>query len=195
MTITQLHKNTDIRSLKNERWRWVVGYENYYMVSSLGRVKSMPRKVTQRFKREALRRKRILSQRVNRYGYCGVTLFINESAKDKLVHTLVAQAFISNPENKTQVNHKKGIKTDNRATQLEWSTPKENSNHAIKLGIDSVVGVHNGMSKITEKQAVEIKREYKTIKHGNRKEAAKKYNITLGIFRRIGTGNSWKHLN
>jgi len=68
-------------------------------------------------------------------GYYYVTLCKNGTRKNRFIHRLMAQAFIENPENKLEVNHKNGKKLDNRLCNLEWVTPSENIKHAIKLGL------------------------------------------------------------
>ena len=77
---------------------------------------------------------KILSQRVQQ-GYHHVGLTINGKAKSCRVHRLVAQAFIPNPNNKPYVNHIDGVRNNNKVENLEWCTPKENTQHAVKTGL------------------------------------------------------------
>lgn len=109
-----------------EIWKDIVGYEGLYQVSDFGRVKSMPRWGT-------TKEEKTLKQYKNRYGYMYVCLYKNSKPKKYTVHTLVAKAFIPNPENKPEVNHKKGNKADNRASELEWATKSENKKHSYKV--------------------------------------------------------------
>lgn len=75
------------------------------------------------------KKKILLKPWVNHYGYKTLTLH----GVKVLVHRLVAQTFIPNPENKRCVNHKNGIKTDNRVENLEWCTYAENNLHAYRV--------------------------------------------------------------
>lgn len=116
-------------NLEEEIWKDIQGYEGIYMVSNLGRVKSLCR--------SGRKKEKILCLLKAMNGYRKVALTINKKTKHILVHRLVAIAFIPNPENKCCVNHKKGIKSDNRVSQLEWNTHEENRNHAFDFKLDN----------------------------------------------------------
>lgn len=107
-----------------EIFRDVVGYEGKYKVSNLGNVLSLNFCGTNK--------PRLLKAKQHHTGYMLVRL---TNGKNKLVHTLVAQAFIPNPENKRCVNHKDGNKRNNNVANLEWCTHKENVQHAIQTGL------------------------------------------------------------
>ena len=110
-----------------ELWKDILGYEGFYQISNLGEVKSMPKYCGNRPTKEKL-----CSQDCRR-GYKSVGLCKNSVLRHKQVHRLVAEAFIPNPEKKPEVNHKNGIKTDNRVENLEWVSHQENLNHARNI--------------------------------------------------------------
>ena len=105
--------------MNEEIWRDVVGYEGLYQVSNLGRVYSV-------------RSGKVLKFNKKPCGYNYVQLSVHDKRVGYRVHRLVAQAFIPNTENKPEVNHINGIKTDNRVENLEWCTRSENEQHKFK---------------------------------------------------------------
>lgn len=102
-----------------EIWKDIEGYEGIYQVSNLGRVK----RVTTG---------RILKGGKNKGGYLGVSLSKNSVISQQRIHRLVAETFIPNQENKPEVNHIDENKTNNKVSNLEWMTAKENSNHGTR---------------------------------------------------------------
>jgi len=109
-----------------EEWKDVIGFEGRYQVSNLGKVKSM--------RYEGHKGERELKQSTDKLGYKLVYLYdITGKRRFKLVHRLVAQAFVNNVNNYREVNHLDGNKTNNKADNLEWCSHSQNIIHASKV--------------------------------------------------------------
>ena len=179
-----------------EVWKDIKGYEGYYQVSNLGEVRAIGHK----WQRKGVHKIKLHEN--NGYGYLMADLHKNNKSKSIAVHRLVAQAFIPNPENKQQVNHKNGDKTDNRVENLEWATAKENIRHAFDNGL-------NGYSEYRCQRAREASaKPVKCVETGevfdSLTDAARKYNIDLGNmsgcvngykYKRTAGGYHWQLLN
>jgi len=116
-----------------EIWKDIEGYEGLYQVSDIGRVKSLDWIVdSHEIVTQYLKKGKILSLCLTTNGYYNIGLYKDGKRKHISVHRLVAKEFIPNPLNLPEVNHKWGNKIDNRATELEWTTKKENMLHSYK---------------------------------------------------------------
>jgi hypothetical protein len=183
---------------EGEMWKDVEGYEGYYQISNCGRAKSLTRTFQHNNKYQYKSNRTVkgimLKQVFSRNnGYLVVGLSKNHKSKNYSVHSLVAKAFIANPENKPQVNHKTGDKTNNHYLQLEWNTAIENTNHAIKAGLRKKpkTGEDAVNHKITENQVKEIRQKFAP---GKAKEFAKKYGISESNVFAIVSRKRWKYV-
>ena len=121
----------------------------------------------------------------NSKGYLRVMI----NGKNLLVHRLVAQKYVPNPENKPQVNHIDGNKLNNNYTNLEWVTNQENRNHAIEKGLH-LCGENCSWSKLKEKDVVYILQNPNiTVK-----ELCLKFNVARSTIDGIRKGKHWKQL-
>lgn len=177
-----------------EIWKDIQGFETRYQISDEGRVKSLSRRVPNG-KGFINKVERILKSRLSFKGYPCIDLNTHEGVKKNIViHRLVAQAFIPNPENKPQVNHIDGNKQNNAVENLEWVTNSENMKHATINGLrHKPTGSKNHWAKLDENKVVEIREKYK--KGGIRQQdLAKEYNICEELVQGITTYRFWKHV-
>ena len=168
-----------------EIWKDIAGYEGRYQVSNLGNVKSMN---YGRTKKEGVMKAGTTSQ-----GYFIVILY-NHPKKQKgcTVHRLVAKSFIENPENKRCVNHKNGIKTDNRLENLTWATHSENNQHAYDTGLSKgPIGDKHWCSKLTWDIVKDIRRLYASGKF-TMPELADKFKVHTQSIWNIVNNKTWK---
>lgn len=114
-----------------EFWRDIKGYEGLYQISNYGRVKSLERYV-KHYKGGVRLKKEIILEPVIVCGYFKVNLYKENILKQFSIHRLVAQAFIPNPDNLPEVNHKDENKQNNNATNLEWVNDKYNTNYGTR---------------------------------------------------------------
>lgn len=171
----------------------IVEYGDYYEVSNLGRVKSVDRVVCcgNGFKRINGRMRKLKTEK---NGYTSISLSYNGKSKTYKVHRLVALAFIHNPENKPEVNHKDGNKSNNLASNLEWVTVSENTQHAYDNGLaKGRNGETHHNSILKEEDVLEIIGLWESGKY-TKKEISKKFNISHMAVIRILNGDRWSYL-
>ena len=115
-----------------EVWKDVEGYEGFYQVSNLGRVKSLGRIIVTRYGKTQTIYERVLKIKIHKFGYLEVSLHSNGKSKTYKVHRLVAEAFIPNPDGLLEVNHIDENKSNNRVDNLEWCSSSYNANYGTR---------------------------------------------------------------
>lgn len=110
----------------------IKGYRGLYQVSNLGNIKSLRRVIKCKSRSDFKIQEKILTLRLDKDGYLLVNLY-NNGSKTYKVHRLVAESFIANPDNKNIINHKNGIRNDNKVSNLEWVTISENNIHSYRV--------------------------------------------------------------
>lgn len=117
---------------EDEIWKPIEGYEGYYEISNCGRVRSLDRVVKSKKGWSKSIKGVILKQTLQHHGYMQISLLKDSHHKAVWVHSLVAKAFLPNPDNLPCVNHKDEDKTNNNVENLEWCTVKYNNNYGDK---------------------------------------------------------------
>ena len=156
-----------------EIWKDIEGFEGLYMVSDAGRVWS-------NYSDKALK------PSLTGPGYKFVNLYNGDIKVQAKIHRLVAETFIGH-QKKMWVNHKNGIKTDNRASNLEWVTPSENNLHSYR-----VLGRSGGNASLSDDQVIKIDE----LLMGGVKAVviARTMNISVGIVGRIKRGDDYSRI-
>lgn len=172
-----------------EIWKSIEGYEGKYEISNLGRVKSLE-------DRNGHPREMILKPRISKNGYLYLNLWRNSIGKAKKIHRMVANAFCPKNDNPQCVNHINGVKTDNRAENLEWCSYSYNIKHAVKHGLitptigekDGMYGVH-GKEHPSSKPVIQYDLQGNYIREWeNAVEAGKVLNLGAGGIQRCARG-------
>lgn len=189
---SEIYKNLSLENLPNEVWVDIDGYENFYQVSSMGRVRSLDRVVMCGIKTQTLYQK-IRKQSLDSDGYCVINLFRDGKAKRHKVHRIVGNHFIYNTKNKPHINHKKGIKTDNRVTELEWATVSENNKHSFNIGLKcGKKGESHWNSKLDKFKVLKI-RAFLQLGLPISKIGSM-FDVSPATIRDISIGTTWKHI-
>ncbi len=183
-----------------EEWRPVPGYEGWYSVSSLGRVRRDAATSGARVGRP-------LAPKTNHGGYYYVTLSCRQQWKHHQIHRLVAAAFIGPCPTGRQVNHRNAVKTDNRALNLEYVTGDENMAHAVRHGLllsgdrhparlrpeTMARGSTNGNSRLTAEAVAEI-RSLHAAGLSTVAELAARYNVVYQTVAYVVQRKTWRHM-
>lgn len=175
-----------------EEWKDVDGWAGLYQVSNTGRVRSLDRNTgTQTF------RGRELKQYIDKDGYAHVTFFLNGRMKHYSVHRLVASAFVPNPNNFPQTNHKDENPINNSSDNLEWCDVKYNinyGNHKRNVGI-ALSGERNYGHKLCEKDIAMIRSSYiPGHKEYGQCALARRFGVSQSTIRRAIIGRTWKNM-
>lgn len=161
--------------INDELWGSVKGHHGYW-VNKKGDVLG--------------RRGKIRKTRLSSSGYSHITITSSGVTETLQVHRLVAEAFIPKIKGKYLINHKNGIKHDNRVENLEWATHKENSRHAVETGLFSPKrGVEVKNAKLTEEQVRQI-----FLSNKSNTELSNKFNVARITIQKIKTRQNWTHI-
>lgn len=185
-----------------EIWKDIPGYEGLYQVSSLGNIKSLDRHVCDNRGYNKLYSKK-LTPFYNGRGYLKIGLSKNNKRMYFRVNRLVAESFVPNPDNNPHVNHKNGIKEDNRASNLEWVSISENLKHAYRVlkRMPARLGKF-GADNPTSKPVVQKKDGIIIASFSAAKEAERATGISQGNISKCARGGSksaggyqWEYIN
>lgn len=172
-------------------WKDIPEYEGRYQISNDGRVRSLERKVYLESRGIYRTVKEItLKGSPDTLGYPTVALWKENKLDMRRVHRLVAEMYVPNQDNKPQVNHIDGDKTNNNFTNLEWVTMSENIKHAYKTKLIDKRGEKSHCNKLTEEQVNQIRNGHEGL---SQKAIGSLYGVDGSVISKIRSGKAWKH--
>lgn len=169
-----------------EQWKDIKGYEEKYQISNLGRVKSLKRTQSNNGGKQQVNEK-IKSTRIKNSGYEITDLYKDRKQKTFMIHRLVAQAFIPNPNNKEQVNYIDGNKSNNCVDNLEWTIQSENIIHSYK-SIREDKRNNNAINTMTKATSKKVTCLNSGIIYNSASEAAREVGVSASLLMRCCRG-------
>jgi hypothetical protein len=178
----------------NEIWKPIKGYEDYYEVSTKGRIRTIERYITLPT-HKYLKKQKLLTQFIDGRGYFHIKLYDGSGKpKSTTVHRVVAITFLDNPNNLLEINHIDHNKHNNCLDNLEWVSRGENIKHSyVHRDPKTYKGSGNKNSKLTEQEVIDIRSEYKT-GTVTYKKLAIKYNVGITLIGYIINNKIWRHV-
>lgn len=173
--------------MEQEFWKPIKGYESSYEVSSIGRFKSLVR--------ISYRNKDIIMKPTNHCtGYLVIGLCIDGKQTLFRAHRIVAAHFCLKPKGCDVVNHLNGIKTDNRAVNLEWTTISGNTSHSFAMGFQEVrMGEKSNFAILSEEDVLKIRNEYAK-KNYTQKQLGNLFKVSRPCISHIINRKTWNHI-
>ena len=176
-----------------EQWTAIRGYTGYYAVSTLGRIRSLTRSVRCKANNKRTVRERILRPITSKQTphYVKINLYKCGKLRTFLVHRLVAQAFLPNPEHKPEVNHLKLPKANNAISNLEWATKSENDAYTQMVRARRS-GEDHPCAKLRTKDVLKARDLH--VQGWKVSELADKYSVTHDHMKKILLRKNWRHV-
>jgi hypothetical protein len=174
-----------------ENWKEVPNTNGFYEVSNLGRLRRGKLPDSHKW---LTKKGMVLNCYKRPSGYLFHVLHVNKKRFNRSVHGLVCEAFLGKTPDGMCVNHKNGIKTDNRLENLEYVTFSQNNIHSFRF-LGKCLGEKHGRSKLTDKQVLYIRSLPKFQHNGGKlKELSKKLGVSTVTIRNVRIRKIWTHI-